>query len=70
MYLNFDKVMPALIIFSVSDLYIRHLSKPASREEFKGDTERRTAAYTSIREDSSTGSTYKLPLEAGLERCF
>ncbi len=42
---------------------IRYLSKVAYREEFKGNTERRTAAYTSVREDSSTGSTYKLPLE-------
>ncbi|CEO16828.1 tRNA(Ile)-lysidine synthase [Rickettsia monacensis] len=76
------------------EYYIRHLSKPAYREEFKGDTERSTAAYTSVRgevllrgpvkptvsprgltqwvlpvhatmprEDSSLGSTYKLPLE-------
>ncbi|MCC8467636.1 MAG: palindromic element RPE1 domain-containing protein [Rickettsia endosymbiont of Eriopis connexa] len=45
-------------------LLIRHLSKPAYREEFKGDTSPRTAAYTSVREDSSLGSTYKLPLEA------
>ncbi|MCZ6884641.1 MAG: palindromic element RPE1 domain-containing protein [Rickettsia endosymbiont of Ixodes ricinus] len=43
---------------------MRHLSTPAYREEFKGDTERRTAAYMDICEDSSTGSTYKLPLEA------
>lgn len=42
----------------------RHLSKPAYREEFKGDTARRTAAYIDIREDSSLGSTYKLSLEA------
>ncbi|MCZ6896917.1 MAG: bifunctional peptide chain release factor N(5)-glutamine methyltransferase PrmC/tRNA (guanosine(46)-N7)-methyltransferase TrmB [Rickettsia endosymbiont of Ixodes ricinus] len=42
----------------------RHLSKPAYREEFKGDTSPRTTAYIDIREDSSTGSTYKLPLEA------
>ena len=42
----------------------RHLSKPAYREEFKGDTERSTAAYKSVREDASTGSTSKLPLEA------
>ncbi|WP_341789460.1 UDP-N-acetylmuramyl-tripeptide synthetase [Rickettsia endosymbiont of Polydrusus tereticollis] len=41
----------------------RVLSKLAYREEFKGDTERRTAAYSNVREDSSTGSTYKLPLE-------
>ena len=57
MYLNFDKVMPALIIFSISDLYIRHLSRPAYREEFKEDTECSTAAYMDIREDASTGIT-------------
>ncbi|AFC73735.1 tRNA lysidine(34) synthetase TilS [Rickettsia montanensis] len=47
--------------------YIRHLSKLTYREyreEFKGDTERSTAAYTLVREDASIGSTYKLPLEA------
>nr|WP_202070145.1 palindromic element RPE1 domain-containing protein [Rickettsia tillamookensis] len=32
-------------------------------EKFEGDTSTRTAAYTLAREDSSTGSTYKLPLE-------
>ncbi|BBJ31527.1 hypothetical protein RAS_06360 [Rickettsia asiatica] len=42
----------------------RHLPKPAYREEFKGDTECRTAAYKEVREDASTGSTYKLPLKA------
>ena len=43
----------------------RHLSKPAYREEFKGDTEAlATAAYIEVREDASTGSTSKLPLEA------
>ncbi|BBJ31096.1 hypothetical protein RAS_02050 [Rickettsia asiatica] len=41
----------------------RPLRKLAYREEFEGDTERRTAAYSNVREDSSTGSTYKLPLE-------
>ncbi|MCC8406173.1 MAG: palindromic element RPE1 domain-containing protein [Rickettsia endosymbiont of Sceptobius lativentris] len=39
----------------------RLLQKLAYREEFEEDTERRTAAYTLVREDSSTGSTYKLP---------
>ncbi|WP_082262805.1 palindromic element RPE1 domain-containing protein [Rickettsia amblyommatis] len=39
------------------------LQKLAYREEFEGDTERRTATYKRVREDSSTGSTYKLPLE-------
>ncbi|MCZ6884655.1 palindromic element RPE1 domain-containing protein [Rickettsia helvetica] len=42
---------------------MRFLSKVAYREEFEGDTERRTAAYIKVREDSSAGSTYKLPLE-------
>ncbi len=42
--------------------FIRHLPKLAYREEFEGDTARRTAAYIEVREDSSTGSTYKLPL--------
>ena len=42
----------------------RHLAKPAYREEFKGDTEALVAAaYTLVREDVSTGSTSKLPLE-------
>ncbi|MCC8482957.1 MAG: palindromic element RPE1 domain-containing protein [Rickettsia endosymbiont of Labidopullus appendiculatus] len=41
----------------------RPLAKLAYAEEFEGDTERRTAAYLSVREDSSTASTYKLPAE-------
>ncbi|AFC74266.1 tRNA lysidine(34) synthetase TilS [Rickettsia parkeri] len=44
--------------------YIRHFSKPVYREEFKGDTERSTAAYTLVREDASTGTASKLSLEA------
>ncbi|WP_103897289.1 palindromic element RPE1 domain-containing protein [Rickettsia fournieri] len=48
----------------ISELPVRHLSKPAYREEFKRDTEHSTAAYIDIREDASTGSTSKLPLEA------
>ncbi|MFV9930399.1 MAG: palindromic element RPE1 domain-containing protein [Rickettsia endosymbiont of Haemaphysalis japonica] len=36
----------------------------AYREEFKGDTEALvTAAYTLVREDTSLGLMYKLPLE-------
>ncbi|MFP3012559.1 MAG: palindromic element RPE1 domain-containing protein [Rickettsia sp.] len=38
------------------------------KEEFEGNTEHRTAAYKSVREDSSTGLTYKLPLEVGYPR--
>ncbi|MGL4226659.1 MAG: palindromic element RPE1 domain-containing protein, partial [Rickettsia sp.] len=40
------------------------LHNVANKEEFEGDTERSTAAYILVREDASTGSTYKLPLEA------
>ncbi|MCC8483347.1 MAG: palindromic element RPE1 domain-containing protein, partial [Rickettsia endosymbiont of Labidopullus appendiculatus] len=42
---------------------MRPLAKLAYAEEFEGDAERRTAAYLSVREDSSTASTYKLPAE-------
>ncbi|MCC8482988.1 MAG: palindromic element RPE1 domain-containing protein [Rickettsia endosymbiont of Labidopullus appendiculatus] len=35
--------------------------------EFVGDTEQRTAAYLDVREDSSTGSTSKLPAEINLQ---
>ncbi|HJD55663.1 MAG TPA: alanine racemase [Rickettsia endosymbiont of Pyrocoelia pectoralis] len=41
----------------------RPLRKIAYRDKFEGDTSLQTAAYTNVREDSSTGSTYKLPLE-------
>ncbi|WP_425361398.1 palindromic element RPE1 domain-containing protein [Candidatus Tisiphia endosymbiont of Ceraclea dissimilis] len=41
----------------------RPLAKLAYAEEFVGDTEQRTAAYSNVREDSSTGSTHKLPAE-------
>ncbi|MCC8398480.1 MAG: single-stranded-DNA-specific exonuclease RecJ [Rickettsia endosymbiont of Labidopullus appendiculatus] len=41
----------------------RPLSKLAYAEEFVGDTSPRTAAYSNVREDSSTGSTHKLPAE-------
>ncbi|HJD59945.1 MAG TPA: UvrD-helicase domain-containing protein [Rickettsia endosymbiont of Omalisus fontisbellaquei] len=44
------------------------LQMPANKEEFEGNTEHSTAAYTSVREDASTGLTYKLPLEASYAR--
>ena len=44
------------------------LENEANKEEFEGNTERSTAAYTLVREDASTGSTYKLPLEASYAR--
>ncbi|MCC8461935.1 MAG: palindromic element RPE1 domain-containing protein [Rickettsia endosymbiont of Ecitomorpha arachnoides] len=40
------------------------LHNAANKEEFAGNTEHSTAAYTLVREDASTGLTYKLPLEA------
>ncbi|WP_017443534.1 tRNA lysidine(34) synthetase TilS [Rickettsia gravesii] len=43
--------------------YIRHLSKPAYREKFKGDTERSTAAYTSVGKEALLRGSI-LPLEA------
>jgi succinyl-diaminopimelate desuccinylase len=45
----------------------RPLAKLAYAEEFVGDTERRTAAYLSVREEQSTGITQKLT--AGVEFC-
>ncbi|GAA5251974.1 hypothetical protein KNCP2_02620 [Candidatus Rickettsia kedanie] len=48
----------------------RHLSKPAYREKFKGDTAHGTAAYTLVREDASTGSTSKLPLESKFGKMY
>ncbi|WP_408634827.1 cytochrome c-type biogenesis CcmF C-terminal domain-containing protein [Rickettsia asiatica] len=44
------------------------LQNEANKEEFEGDTERSTAAYKKVCEDASTGSTYKLPLEASYAR--
>lgn len=41
----------------------RPFQKRGFREEFEGDTLLRTTAYKNIREDSSLGSTYKLPPE-------
>ncbi len=41
----------------------RPLRKLAYGREFEGDTEHSTAAYIDIREDASTGSTYKLSAE-------
>jgi len=40
------------------------LHNTANKEEFEGNTSPRTAAYTLVREDASTGLTHKLPLEA------
>ncbi|UCM93473.1 MAG: palindromic element RPE1 domain-containing protein [Rickettsia endosymbiont of Cimex lectularius] len=42
---------------------MRLLSKLAYAEGFEGDAEPRPAAYSNVREDSSTASTYKSPAE-------
>ncbi|MCC8372264.1 MAG: palindromic element RPE1 domain-containing protein [Rickettsia endosymbiont of Pseudomimeciton antennatum] len=36
-------------------------------EEFEGNTEYKTAAYSDVREDLSTGSLSKLPEEINLQ---
>jgi RPE1 domain-containing protein/RPE2 domain-containing protein len=47
----------------------RYLSKLACAEEFEGVTERKTASSTaSVREDLSTGTTYKLPAEVEFQK--
>ncbi|MDR0330072.1 MAG: palindromic element RPE1 domain-containing protein [Rickettsia sp.] len=45
---------------------IRPLAEFASAREFVGGSERRTAAYSNVREDSSTVPTHKLPAEVEL----
>jgi RPE1 domain-containing protein len=44
------------------------IHKPGFSEDFLGETERRTTAYLDVREDSSTGSTTKIPKKAGCGR--
>ncbi|MDR0329073.1 MAG: palindromic element RPE1 domain-containing protein [Rickettsia sp.] len=44
-------------------MYSRPLSKLTYAQGCEGDAERRTAAYSNVREDSSTASTYKSPAE-------
>ncbi|HJD59654.1 MAG TPA: palindromic element RPE1 domain-containing protein [Rickettsia endosymbiont of Omalisus fontisbellaquei] len=61
-FLMNDINMAENIVVSRDD-NISHLSKLAYREEFAGDTERSTTAYNNVREDASTGTTHKLPLE-------
>ncbi|AAY60930.1 alanine racemase [Rickettsia felis str. Pedreira] len=64
---HFDLARPGAALYGLNPVI--DLSNNLSyKEEFEGDTERRTAAYINVREDSSTGSTYKLPLEGGYSR--
>ncbi|MCC8371971.1 MAG: palindromic element RPE1 domain-containing protein [Rickettsia endosymbiont of Pseudomimeciton antennatum] len=58
-----DDESPLLVPITISLRNNRLLSKLAYAEEFVGDTSPRTAAYSNVREDSSTGSTHKLPAE-------
>jgi RPE1 domain-containing protein len=44
----------------------RLLAEPACGREFEGDSERRSAGYSDVPEESSTESTYKLPSQVGL----
>jgi len=44
------------------------LNNLSYKEEFEGNTSPRTTAYKLVREDASTGLTYKLPLEGGYSR--
>ncbi len=48
---------------SVASHFLRIPAKVAYVEGFEGDVERRTAAYSSVREYPSTASTYKSPTE-------
>ncbi|WCR56153.1 palindromic element RPE1 domain-containing protein [Rickettsia asembonensis] len=52
----------------INNRLIDSLQNETNKEEFEGNTERSTAAYTLVREDASTGLTYKLPLEASYVR--
>jgi RPE1 domain-containing protein len=57
-----------LLIYPMINIYFkeernRPLSKLASERGFEGDTELRSAAHFRVREDSSTGSTYKSSAE-------
>ncbi len=54
--------------YTNSDCNNRPLSKLACAEGFEGDSERRTAAYSNVREDSSTESTYKSPAEVEFQK--
>ncbi|MCC8416167.1 MAG: palindromic element RPE1 domain-containing protein [Rickettsia endosymbiont of Gnoriste bilineata] len=47
---------------------MRPLSKLVCAEEFVGDTSPRTAAYSNVLEEHSTGITHKLPTKASFER--
>nr|WP_253307492.1 palindromic element RPE1 domain-containing protein [Rickettsia endosymbiont of Ceutorhynchus assimilis] len=59
-----EKVNFELLPTASENNTLDRLHNVANKEEFEGNTERSTAAYSNVREDASTGLTYKLPLEA------
>ncbi|MCC8398109.1 MAG: palindromic element RPE1 domain-containing protein [Rickettsia endosymbiont of Labidopullus appendiculatus] len=65
--LNKDSITSILLPIgtkvSLTQKNIRPLAKLAYAEEFEGNASPRTAAYSSVREDSSTASLSKLPPE-------
>ncbi|MCC8372455.1 MAG: M24 family metallopeptidase [Rickettsia endosymbiont of Pseudomimeciton antennatum] len=69
--ISYSPLMLAIVLITQDQLYLftnpnrdnRPLAKLAYAEEFEGDASPRTAAYSSVREDSSTALTYKLPAE-------
>ncbi len=60
---DYDNFKNFIIKYQGQQKDIRPLTKLAYAEEFVGDTERRTEAYSSVCEDSSTASLSKLPAE-------
>ncbi|WP_425363304.1 DNA mismatch repair endonuclease MutL [Candidatus Tisiphia endosymbiont of Hybos culiciformis] len=54
--------------YTNSDCNNRPLLKLACAEGFEGDSERRTAAYSNVREEQSTGITYKSPAEVEFQK--
>ncbi|MFU7501607.1 MAG: palindromic element RPE1 domain-containing protein [Candidatus Tisiphia sp.] len=51
------------MMISFRKWYNRLLSKLAYAEGFEGDAKPRPAAYSNVREEQSTGITYKSPAE-------
>jgi RPE1 domain-containing protein len=60
---DYDNFKNFIIKYQGQQKDTRPLAKFAYAEGFEGDSERRTTAYLSVREDSSTESTYKSPVE-------
>ncbi|MCX4079701.1 tRNA pseudouridine(55) synthase TruB [Rickettsia rhipicephali] len=66
--IKIEAILDDILVLDATDSQAQQIkygqiAKFAYREEFEGNTERSTTAYTLVHEDSSTGLTYKLPLE-------